>query len=339
VSTLKLDPKTLVILFPGQGSQYAGMGQSFLDSESERDFYHQFYQAQTKGLPFNLSALCLEGPEEKLQQTAITQPAIVSYSLLLWEWMRQEFAALLQNRPLLFLGHSVGEYSALAAAGSFSANYAIQSVHHRGEFMQSAVPMGLGAMSAILKTDIDIITQACASVTALETFGIVTAANFNTREQIVISGHEQAVTEAEKLIKNAAPQARAMRLKVSAPFHSPLMKPAQEKMQAYFLETASQFSPNTQPYIANVNAELQPTQLATQHIQKLLVEQLGSSVRWCESLEQLAPLQNSLHFIECGPGKTLSGMLRKILPSAQALTLDGQDLATTKDHLKEFLCH
>jgi [acyl-carrier-protein] S-malonyltransferase len=288
-------------LFPGQGSQYSGMGQTLVDAYPAARLVFETAD-QALGLP--ISRLCTEGRDEDLSLTENTQPALLAVSIAAFTVLRE-----LGVRPHYVAGHSLGEYSALVAAGSIPFTAALRLVRKRGRFMQEAVPPGKGAMAAILRVPPGRLDEVLAQAAQGE---IVTAANLNAPDQIVISGHAGAVGRAMDLAK-AAGARRAMPLAVSAPFHCPLMKPAQERMTPELNATA--FDDLDWPLVNNWQArEIQTGAEARQG----LIEQIPNTVRWEESIRYLAA-QGVDRFFEVGPGGVLSGLLRAIDPALQGI--------------------
>jgi len=281
-------------LFPGQGSQYAGMGKSL--AESYPTAAKVFEQAD-EALGFSLSKLCFEGPEEALKLTENTQPAILTTSVA-------AFCVLRENglTPAFVAGHSLGEYSALVAAGALEFRDAVRLVRKRGQYMQSAVPAGTGAMAALLKMPEDKLDGVLAEAAQGE---VVSAANYNSPDQIVIAGHAGAVARAMELAK-AAGAKRAIALQVSAPFHCSMMHPAQQQLLTDLDQTT--FSDLSVPLINN-------WQVAEVHsgseARRGLYEQVPNPVRWTESIRKLVSL-GVTRFIEVGPGAVLCGLVKNI---------------------------
>jgi [acyl-carrier-protein] S-malonyltransferase len=288
---------TIAFLFPGQGSQYAGMGKSLAEAYPEAA---QAFEEADAALGFPLSRLCFEGPEEELMLTENTQPALVAVSTAAHAVLKAQGIS-----AAYVAGHSLGEYSALVAAGSLDFADALRLVRQRGRFMQEAVPQGVGAMAALLKLPPGKLDGILAEAAQGE---VVTAANLNSPEQIVIAGHTAAVKRAAELAK-AAGARRAILLPVSAPFHCPLMRPAQQRLKAHL--DAAEFRDLSIPLINNWQArEIRTGAEARQG----LYHQVPSPVRWEESIRRMASLGVNT-FIEVGPGGVLTGLLRNIDPA------------------------
>lgn len=281
-------------IFPGQGSQYVGMGKTLADRFPAA---RAIFQEADRALGFSLTQLCFEGPAETLQLTENTQPALLTVSIAAFRVL-----AIRGARPDYVAGHSLGEYSALVAAGSLAFADALRLVRERGRYMQEAVPPGVGAMAALLKFPENKLGSILAEAAQGE---IVSAANLNAPDQVVIAGHAAAVARAVELAK-AAGARRAILLPVSAPFHCPLMRPAQERLAADL--EAAEFRDLSIPLVNNWKAELVRT---AAEAREGLLEQVPNPVRWAESIQKLASL-GVRRFIEVGAGGVLTGLLRNI---------------------------
>lgn len=279
--------KKFACLFPGQGSQAVGMGKEFFErSEIAREMFRKADDV----LGFPLSRLCFEGPEEELRLTRNTQPALLVVSSIAY--------ALLEHEPCVAAGHSLGEYSALTAAGALRFEDAVRLVHKRGCFMQEAVPEGTGAMAAVLGADPDKLRKAVSQAGS----GIVEIANWNSRDQAVISGHKEAVAEALRLL---AP-CRGIPLPVSAPFHTSLMKPAEDRLAQELDRT--EFTDLRFPVIANVDASVVRS---GDEAREALRRQVSRPVLWIDSMETLRGY--TVDFcVEPGVGKVLAGLWKRI---------------------------
>jgi [acyl-carrier-protein] S-malonyltransferase len=284
----------MAFLFPGQGSQFVGMAHDLYTRETlARDRFHEANEI----LGFDLAKLCFSGPAEALQLTANTQPAILVHSVVACELLRARGIT-----PMAVAGHSLGEYSALVASGSMAFADAVRLVHLRGRFMQEAVPLGVGAMAAILGLDRTQVELACVEVIDA---GVVQPANYNCPGQIVISGHAAAVRRAmARCLEQGA--MRVMELPVSAPFHSALMEPAAERLQPELFKVT--FVDMQVPVISNVEAKPFGSKV---RVPRLLVDQVTAPVRWQESVEALMKMGVDA-VVEVGPGKVLSALMRRI---------------------------
>jgi [acyl-carrier-protein] S-malonyltransferase len=295
----------IAFLFPGQGSQRTGMGQAAAEIFPEA---RQVFEEADRALKFGLSELCFRGPDERLQLTENTQPAILATSIALCRVLTQRGL-----KPDYVAGHSLGEYSALVSAGALELADALALVRNRGRYMQEAVPVGVGAMAAIIGLSPEEVESLCRDAAEGE---IVSPANFNGAGQVVIAGHAGAVERASSLSKERGAR-KAIPLPVSAPFHCRLMEPAAERL-AVDLE-ATEFSNLEMPLITNVDAA--PIAEGAQ-ARDALERQVASPVRWEESVQKLVQ-EGVSRFVEVGPGKVLSGLVRKIHREAQVVSVDG----------------
>jgi [acyl-carrier-protein] S-malonyltransferase len=307
---MSLASKKLAFVFPGQGSQKVGMGRVWAEASAAA---RQAFAEADEALGFALSRLCWEGPEEELNLTANTQPALVAASIAVHRALDELAPGL---RPVAVAGHSLGEYSALVAAGALGFGDALRLVRRRGQLMQEAVPVGQGAMAAVIGLDADAIagiaTDAAQSGDQLE---VCAVANFNSPGQTVIAGHKGAVDRAVGLAKERGAR-KATLLAVSAPFHSPLMRPARDGMAP--LLAAADFNDPRVPVVTNVDAALVVTGAAARDA---LVRQIDSPVRWVESVLRMEEELGVEAFVEVGPGNVLSGLNRRIVKAARATAI------------------
>jgi [acyl-carrier-protein] S-malonyltransferase len=288
----------IAFLFPGQGSQKVGMGRALAEAHSEAK---AVFDEADAALGFSLSKLCFEGPVEELTLTAHAQPAILATSIAALRVLQRQTGL----QPGVVAGHSLGEYSALVAAGALALADAVRVVHLRGKFMQEAVPAGVGAMTAILGLDRAGVEAACGEA-ARELSAVVSPANYNGGGQIVIAGTKAAVDRAVVLCKERG--AKAIPLKVSAPFHCKLMQPAADRL-ALELAQIALVAPSV-PVVTNVEAA--PSQDPA-HLRALLIEQVTASVRWEESVQRIVSL-GAKRALEVGAGNALAGMVKRIAP-------------------------
>jgi [acyl-carrier-protein] S-malonyltransferase len=298
---------SLAFVFPGQGSQKVGMGKALFDAFPES---RAVFDAADKALGFPISALCFTGPEVDLQLTANTQPAILASSIAAFQVLASRGV-----RPALVAGHSLGEYSALVAAGALSLSDAVVTVRRRGEYMQEAVPVGVGAMAAILGLELAAVESACADAAQGE---VVAPANHNSPGQVVIAGHAGAVARACEACK-AAGAKRAIPLPVSAPFHCSLMMPAQIRLEPELRGIT--FQDPEAPLVNNVDARILRVGA---ECREGLVRQVSGVVRWQESISRLAQ-EGVDTFVEVGPGNVLSGLVKKIAKGARVLNVEDPD--------------
>lgn len=294
----------VALLFPGQASQYVGMGKDLYEAS---DAVRRLYELAADEMGYDIARLSFEGPAEELKQTRFTQPAILLHSLAVLTILGEDLPAFDYAA-----GHSLGEYGALAAAGAMTPEQAVKAVVRRAALMEEACRRRPGTMAAIMGLDMEKVEQVCAEASAA---GVVVPANYNSGIQIAVSGAVEGVDRAIELAK-AAGAKRAMKLEVGGAFHSPLMEPAREGLQAY-LATATIGSP-THPVIANVTAG--PV-TESGRIRELLVEQVTAPVKWAQTMQYLAQ-QGVTTIYEIGPGKVLAGLAKRDLNPETTVNLD-----------------
>ncbi len=295
------------ILFPGQGSQVVGMGSEFYNNFSS---VKEIFNSADEKLKFKLSKVILEGPEDQLKLTQNTQPAILTVSYAIFKILKEEFNYNFENTKY-FAGHSLGEYSALLCAGSLSFEDALYLLFERGKSMQEAVPVGKGGMLAVLGSENEEIEDC---IKKIKSKGVCEIANDNAPGQIIVSGNIELIQELQNILKEN--KKKSIMLPVSAPFHCSLMNAAATNMKSK-IENVNFTKPNYE-IIANVTAS--PTNDPAE-MKKLLVEQIYSKVRWRESILYMAN-QNITEYLEIGPGKVLTGLVKRILPSANSSSIN-----------------
>jgi len=292
-------------IFPGQGAQYAGMGRELFGNHAEA---REVFEEADRVLGFSLAGLCFNGPEEDLKITENTQPAILAVSVAACRVLQAKGL-----RPSVVAGHSLGEYSALVAAGALTFNDAVALVRRRGRYMQEAVPAGAGAMAALLGIELPAVQSVCERAAQGQ---VVAPANLNSQTQVVIAGHQEAVERAVTLAKESGAK-RAIMLQVSAPFHCTLLKPAEERLGPEL--DACAFADPQIPVVTNVDAQPAMTAAAARDALK---RQVSRPVRWQESVQWMLG-EGVNTFVELGPGKILSGLVRAADKSA--LTFNVED--------------
>nr|WP_304100665.1 ACP S-malonyltransferase [Mitsuokella multacida] len=309
----------LAFVFPGQGAQAIGMGKDLFD---QYDVAKRLFAEADEALGYSIKDMCFEGPADDLKLTANTQPAILTVSVIVNEILKEHGV-----QPDVAGGHSLGEYSALVAAGVLSFQDAVALVHKRGQYMQEAVPVGEGGMAAIIGLDDEAIAAACEKAT--KEAGEVQPVNFNCPGQTVIAGTTHGVEKAVEELK-AAGAKKAVVLPVSAPFHSTLMKPASEKLAAELAKVAIHDA--AFPVVSNFTGELETK---AEEIKANLVAQADHPVRWIACVKTMQAFGADT-FVEAGPGKTLCGFNRRIDRSLKSLNVENlESLQKTLDYLKE----
>ncbi len=290
-------------IFPGQGSQYVGMGKDIYDQEIE---VRNIFNEADNFLNFSLSKLCFYGPEEELTLTANAQPAILMVSYALWHLLNMK-----GMEPDYVAGHSLGEYTALVAAGSIQFKDALLLVRKRGMYMQEAVPQDQGAMVAIIGLDYKTVEKICFEDLKGEK---VSPANYNAQDQVVISGLKESVVKASEIAKSKGAK-RVIPLKVSAPFHCELMEPAEIRLKADIERVI--FRDAKYPLLNNVNGEIS---YKAKEIKENLIKQVTSSVKWYQIV--IAMLENGVDtYVEIGPGKVLTGLVKRISPDSKVYNI------------------
>jgi [acyl-carrier-protein] S-malonyltransferase len=309
---------SIAFLFPGQGSQAVGMGKELA---AMYPVAQETFEEADAALGYKLSQLCFEGPEDKLKLTEITQPAILTVSVAAYRVLES-----MGITPTFVAGHSLGEYSAHVAAGTLSFQDAVRTVRNRGKYMQEAVPVGVGAMAAILALPIETIREVCREAAQGE---VCEPANINSPDQVVISGSQGAVERAAEMCK-AKGAKRAVMLPVSAPFHCSLMQPAQDRLAADL--NALTFHAMEVPLVTNVDAAVIQS---PEPARDALIRQVTSAVQWERSMRVL--IEKGVNtFVEVGPGKVLCGLMRQIDRSKTCFNVEDQaSLQKTMNHFTE----
>ena len=310
----------IAFVFPGQGSQFVGMGKDFYDHYPEA---RNLFEEANEILQYDISRICFDGPEDTLRLTENTQPALLIHSIMALKILRENGI-----NSVLAAGHSLGEFSALVAAGALKFQDAVRLVNLRGKFMQEAVPVGIGSMAAIIGLPIEKIQELCERVSSNS--NLVQPANLNSPVQTVIAGHKEAVETVSKDALTAGAK-KAVVLPVSAPFHSALMKPAEIKLQKEL--EATEFYDLSFPVINNIEAK--PI-VKGNDARESLVKQVCSPVRWCETMQYIVD-QKIDSLIELGSGKVLSGLMKRYNKTINCYQVgDSETLANLLTALKKF---
>lgn len=300
---------TVLAMFPGQGSQYVGMGRTLVQ---EFPYVNEVFEEAEEASQLPIRRLCFEGPESDLKLTANTQPCLLTVSIAYWKVLTNETAF----KPSLFAGHSLGEYSALVAAGKLSLSRAAFLVRKRGLAMQEAVPAGIGAMAAVMKCPPEQLEEICRRHSKQDE--LVEIANYNSDAQLVIAGHASAVARVCEEMKSLS--LRYVDLPVSAPFHTSLMRPARQTMEPLLEE--SPFQANANSIIANLTGSI-----VSDYGPRYLAEQIDHPVRWIQSIAA-AQAAGVKHYVEVGPGKVLFGLVRRMVPKDSSEVFATEEIRT-----------
>lgn len=313
----------IAFVFPGQGSQKVGMGEDLIENYEEAKIFFEKANTTLKEEGVDISKLCFIGPEEELKNTINAQPAILTVSIILFKLLQK-----INIKPDVVAGHSLGEYSALVASSSIKFEDAVKLVRKRGEYMQSATPIGTGSMLAIIGLEEDEISKLCEEISSL---GIVGIANYNSPTQIVVSGEIKPIEKLSVLAKEKGAR-KIIPLKVSAPFHSSLIKLAKVNLAKY-LERVDIQNPQI-PVICNVDADYVRNK---EEVRSALIEQMTHPVRWVDTINKMNS-EGINHFVEVGPGKVLRGLIKQILPEAKVFNIfDSVSLEKVVEKIKEVL--
>ena len=313
----------IAFVFPGQGSQNIGMGKDLIEKYEEAKIIFEKANIALKEEGVDISKLCFEGPEEELKSTANAQPAILTISTILFELLEKN-----NIRPSVVAGHSLGEYSALVASSAIKFDKAIKLVRKRGEYMQNATPLGTGSMLAIIGLEEVEIIKLCKNVSS---YGIIEITNYNSPTQIVVSGEIKPLEKLSELAR-ARGAKKIIPLKVSAPFHSSLMKLAKDNLARY-LERIEIDNPQI-PIICNVNANYAKNK---EEVRLALIEQMNHPVLWVDSIKKMG-YEGINNFIEVGPGKVLRGLIKQIIPESKVFNVfDSDSLKNVVENMKGVL--
>ena len=302
----------VLAMFPGQGSQYVGMGRELLN---EFPSVKVLFEEAADAARINIRKLCIDGPEDELKLTANTQPCILTVSVAIWKVLRDETGI----EPVYYAGHSLGEYSAVVAAGKLTLGRAAFLVRRRGEAMQQAVPPGIGAMAAVMNVPADDLKARCEKIN--KKTNVVEVVNYNSPQQLVVAGHKKAVDEL--CVGLETDGLKFVMLPVSAPFHSSLMKPARDVMEPLLKE--SEFLTTSHEIIANVTGKVEPDYNASH-----LARQIDGAVLWTQTMENADKLGCDT-YIEIGPGRVLFGLGRRIVPKTSKIMHTDEIVKTITD--------
>ena len=313
----------IAFVFPGQGSQKVGMGKDLIENYPEAEILFSKANIALNKEGIDITKLCFEGPEEELKNTVNAQPAILTISTILFELLKKH-----NIRPSIVAGHSLGEYSALVASSAIKFEDAVKLVRKRGEYMQSATPAGTGSMLAIIGLEKDEISKMCEKINDI---GIVEIANYNSPTQIVVSGEIKPLDKLTKLAKEKGAR-KVIPLKVSAPFHSSLMKLAKDNL-AIYLEKVEIYNPRI-PIICNISADYVRNK---EEVRSALIEQMNHPVLWVDSIMKMNSKGINC-FVEVGPGKILRGLIKQIIPESKVFNVfDSSSLQNVVEEMEEVL--
>jgi len=313
----------IAFVFPGQGSQKVGMGKDLIENYPEAEILFSKANKALKEKRVDISKICFEGPEEELKNTINAQPAILTISTILYKLLRKN-----KVKPSMVAGHSLGEYSALVASSVIKFEDAVKLVRKRGEYMQSAIPPGTGSMLAVIGLEKDEINKLCEKINDI---GKIEIANHNSPNQIVVSGEIEPLDKFSELAKERGAR-KAIPLKVSAPFHSSLMKLAKDNLARY-LKRVEIHNPQI-PIICNVSANYVRNK---QEVRSVLIKQMTHPVKWVDSIKKMNS-EGINCFIEVGPGKVLGGLIKQIIPEAKVFNVfDSNSLQNVVEKMKEVL--
>ncbi|MBA7531087.1 Malonyl CoA-acyl carrier protein transacylase [subsurface metagenome] len=316
----------IAFVFPGQGSQKVGMGKDLIENYPEAEILFNRANKALKEKRVDISKICFEGPEEELKNTVNAQPAILTISIILYKLLRKN-----KIKPSIVAGHSLGEYSALAASSVIKFEDAVKLVRKRGEYMQSATPAGTGSMLAVIGLEKDEISKMCEKINDI---GKIEIANHNSPTQIVVSGEIKPLDKLSELAKERGAR-KAIPLKVSAPFHSSLMKLAQDNLARY-LERVEIHNPQI-PIICNVSANYVRNKEEVRLVLIKQMFQMTHPVKWVDSIKKMNS-EGINCFIEVGPGKVLRGLIKQIIPESKVFNVfDSNSLKNVVEKIKEVL--